>query len=322
MPPSRRSSAAPIPAELLALAVDTAREAAGAGGPRPGHRRRARRRQVQPGRRRHRRRPGQRGAGRRAAARRAPGRRRAGGGGRRRGRATSGVRWVVDPIDGTVNFLYGLPAYAVSIAAEVDGSRPRRRGAQRRHRRAVHGDWPAAARWLTLPGAAEPVPLRGQPRRRRWSRRWWPPASATGPSSGGRRGRSSPSCCREVRDIRRYGSSALDLCSLAAGRVDAYYELGLKPWDHAAGGAGGRRGRRRWSPACPAGRSPTRMAIAAAPSVAERVRRPPRRLDCTGLTAAARGRAASCARAGGSAGGAGARPAAAPPRPARAWPAR
>ena len=51
---------------------------------------------------------------------RPPGRRRAGGGGCA-ARGHSGVRWVVDPIDGTVNFLYGVPAYAVSIAAEVDG---------------------------------------------------------------------------------------------------------------------------------------------------------------------------------------------------------
>jgi myo-inositol-1(or 4)-monophosphatase len=71
-----------------------------------------------------------------------------------------------------------------------------------------------------------------------------------------------------VRDIRRYGSSALDLCSLAAGRVDAYYELGLNRWDHAAGGliAAEAGAVLRGLPGRPFGEP---MAIAAAPSVAD-----------------------------------------------------
>ena len=178
----------------------------------------------------------------------------------------SRVRWVVDPIDGTVNFLYGLPAYAVSIAAEVDGVV--RAGVVLN---VATGElFPALAgrgSWLPLPGTGEPAPLAVSE-----------PSSldqtlvATGFGYRAELRRAQGAAVAEllprVRDIRRYGSSALDLCSLAAGRVDAYYELGLNPWDHAAGGlvaaeAGavlsGLPGRPFAEP----------MAIAAAPSVAE-----------------------------------------------------
>jgi len=145
---------------------------------------------------------------------------------------TSGVRWVVDPIDGTVNFLYGLPAYAISIAGEVDG-----------HTEvgvvlnvgngelftAVHGQ----GAWLTAPGAAA-VQLHGSS-----------PASleqtlvATGFGYRVEQRRAQGAVVAqllpEVRDIRRWGCASLDLCAAAAGRVDAYYELDLEPWDHAAG---------------------------------------------------------------------------------------
>jgi myo-inositol-1(or 4)-monophosphatase len=66
---------------------------------------------------------------------------------------TSGVRWVVDPIDGTVNFLYDLPAYAVSIAAEVTAGAGGRR-AQRRDGRAVHRDAGGGAALVAVPGRA------------------------------------------------------------------------------------------------------------------------------------------------------------------------
>jgi myo-inositol-1(or 4)-monophosphatase len=145
---------------------------------------------------------------------------------------TSGVRWVVDPIDGTVNFLYGLPAYAVSIAGEVDGRTEVGvvlNVATAELFTAVRG----GGAWLTAPGAAA-VQLHGSA-----------PVSleqtlvATGfgyrveqrQAQGAVVARLLP----EVRDIRRNGCASLDLCSAAAGRVDAYYELDLKPWDHAAG---------------------------------------------------------------------------------------
>jgi myo-inositol-1(or 4)-monophosphatase len=145
---------------------------------------------------------------------------------------TSGVRWVVDPIDGTVNFLYGLPAYAVSIAAEVDGAivagAVLNVGTGELFSARVGG-----GAFLAAPGA-DPVRLSGSA-----------PASleqalvATGFGYDAERRRAQGAVVADllprVRDIRRFGSSALDLCAVAAGRVDAYYELGLNPWDHAAG---------------------------------------------------------------------------------------
>jgi myo-inositol-1(or 4)-monophosphatase len=177
---------------------------------------------------------------------------------------TSGVRWVVDPIDGTVNFLYGLPAFAISIAGEVDG--------QTEVGVVLNvptGELYTAVRgggaWLTAPGAAT-MQLHGSA-----------PASlsqslvATGFGYGVEQRRAQGAVVAqllpEVRDIRRVGCASLDLCAAAAGRVDAYYEQGLKPWDHAAGAliaaeAGllvtGTSGRPFAEP----------MAVAAAPSVA------------------------------------------------------
>jgi myo-inositol-1(or 4)-monophosphatase len=177
---------------------------------------------------------------------------------------TSGVRWVVDPIDGTVNFLYGLPAFAVSIAAEVDG-----RAEVGVVLNVGTGEQFTAVRgqgaWLTAPGSAA-MQLHGSS-----------PASleqtlvATGFGYRVEQRRAQGAVVArllpEVRDIRRWGCASLDLCAAAAGRVDAYYELDLKPWDHAAGAlvaaeAGlvvtGTAGRPFAEP----------MAVAAAPSVA------------------------------------------------------
>ena len=145
---------------------------------------------------------------------------------------TSGVRWVVDPIDGTVNFLYGVPQFAVSIAAEVDG-----RTEVGVVLNVATGELFTAVRgqgaWLTAPGAAA-LQLTGST----------PPdlarslvATGFGYDAEQRRlqGAVVAGLLPEVRDIRRFGCASLDLCAAAAGRVDAYYELGLKPWDHAAG---------------------------------------------------------------------------------------
>ena len=94
---------------------------------------------------------------------------------RRRGRA-GGVRWIVDPIDGTVNYLYGLPHCAVSLAAEVDGVVVA--GVVRNVAPARSGPPPrAAAPGATVRGCAAPP-------RPTWGRRWSPPASATTPAAG------------------------------------------------------------------------------------------------------------------------------------------
>lgn len=140
---------------------------------------------------------------------------------------TSGIRWVIDPLDGTVNYLYGLPTWAVSIAAERDGetvvgvvAAPMR---GETYRAVLGGGAYAGERRL----AARPSPELGQ--------------ALVGTGFGyvqSRRAHQADVARRvipRVRDIRRGGSAAIDLCDVAAGRLDAYYERGLNPWDLAAG---------------------------------------------------------------------------------------
>ncbi|MFD7437466.1 inositol monophosphatase family protein [Streptomyces sp. NPDC059861] len=145
---------------------------------------------------------------------------------------SSGVRWVIDPLDGTVNYLYGLPTWAVSIAAEQDGE---------------------------TVAAVVAAPMRGETYHAVRGGGAW----ATGAWDGERRLACRPSAPLEqalvstgfnyvtavrahqaevvrkliplVRDIRRSGSAAVDLCDVAAGRLDGYYERGLNAWDYAAG---------------------------------------------------------------------------------------
>lgn len=181
---------------------------------------------------------------------------------------SSGVRWVVDPIDGTVNFLYGLPGYAVCIAAEVGGRVEV--GvvldvAGGELFTAVRG---GGAHLTGADGVRQPVAVR-QPTSLDQA------LVGTGFGYRAEQRREQGAVVAQllplVRDIRRRGSSALDLCAVAAGRLDGYYELGLKPWDHAAAGlvateAGavlsGLHGRPFAEP----------MAVAAAPSVAAPLR--------------------------------------------------
>jgi myo-inositol-1(or 4)-monophosphatase len=138
------------------------------------------------------------------------------------------VRWILDPIDGTVNYLYGLPEYAVSLAAEVDGAvvagvvRNAATGAQWTAVRGG-GAWRDGRRLSgslerTLGQALVATGFGYQPERRAHQA-----AVLTG-------------VLPRVRDIRRFGVASLDLCRAAEGTVDAYYEKGLNPWDHAAGG--------------------------------------------------------------------------------------
>jgi myo-inositol-1(or 4)-monophosphatase len=148
--------------------------------------------------------------------------------------AGSPVRWVVDPLDGTVNYLYGLPDWAVSIAAEVDGQivagivyAPRRGevfGAE-----LGHGAWRASP----PDASAEAISCNdGVPLSRA--------LIATGFGYEPRRrlvqGEVLSVVLPKVRDIRRNGACSVDLCMLASGRVDGYYERGVNYWDIAAGG--------------------------------------------------------------------------------------
>jgi myo-inositol-1(or 4)-monophosphatase len=160
------------------------------------------------------------------------------------------ARWVVDPLDGTINYLYGLADWCVSIAAEVGGVivagvvaiplRGETYLAARGHGATVRtatGQTTAAGRSGPAEGhrdSAGPV-LR--------CNRGVPLAQALvgtgfGYLSGRRRvqGEVVSALLPRIRDIRRGGSAAVDLCSVAAGRLDAFYERGLNPWDYSAGG--------------------------------------------------------------------------------------
>ncbi len=141
---------------------------------------------------------------------------------------TSGVRWIVDPIDGTVNFVYGIPQYAVSIAAELDGE-------------------VVAGMVLNVATGAEYTATRGGPAYRDGrpiAVRATVPLSerliGTGFSYDAEQrevqARALVRLLPRIRDIRRFGSCALDLCAVAQGSLDGYVEEGVNLWDHAAGG--------------------------------------------------------------------------------------
>lgn len=183
---------------------------------------------------------------------------------------TTGVEWIIDPIDGTVNFLYGIPAYAVSIGAAVDGvlvagavcnvatgevfSAAVGEGATLRHR--------GVTRRLEVSG------VRSLERS----------LVATGFSyTAAWRARQAEILCGvlpRARDIRRSGSAALDLCNVAAGRVDAYYEHGTHPWDYAAGAViASEAGARVEHPGVRASGSDGGITVAAAPGIWEQLRK-------------------------------------------------
>jgi myo-inositol-1(or 4)-monophosphatase len=139
---------------------------------------------------------------------------------------TSGVRWIIDPIDGTVDFMYGIPGCNVAIAAEVDGTvvagvvvDP------------LHGDAFAAARGAGATRNGRPIACTGVGDLG---------LALLGTGFGydpGERARQAAvlgHVLPRVRDIRRVGAAAVDLCWVACGRLDGYYERNLKTWDWAA----------------------------------------------------------------------------------------
>jgi myo-inositol-1(or 4)-monophosphatase len=140
---------------------------------------------------------------------------------------TSGLRWVIDPIDGTVNYLYGIPQWAVSIGIEDNKG-------------AVVGvvfDPAKHELWQAVRGAGST--LNGNRLRCSTASSLAQSLVATGFGYDERRRAVQAVVLNDVlpnvRDIRRAGAGSLDLCSVAAGRVDGYYEQGLSPWDLSAG---------------------------------------------------------------------------------------
>lgn len=143
------------------------------------------------------------------------------------------VQWIIDPIDGTVNYIYGQPHSAVSIAVAVDGEVVAGCVVNTTTMEVFLAAKKRGAYYLT-PGEVDVRKLKVNVESK-LSRC----LIATGFSYDPQWRRHQAECLTAVlqaaRDIRRNGSAALDLCALAAGRVDAYYEHGLNPWDYAAG---------------------------------------------------------------------------------------
>ncbi|BCO36773.1 inositol-1-monophosphatase [Mycobacterium heckeshornense] len=182
--------------------------------------------------------------------------------------ADGAVTWVLDPIDGTVNFVYGIPAYAVSVAAQVNGV-------------SVAGavaDVAAGTVYSAGAGLGAHVIDEHGTRPLRCTAVEDLSLALLGTGFGySRRRRAEQAALLArmlpiVRDVRRIGSAALDLCMVAAGRLDAYYEHGLHLWDCAAGAliaaeAGARVVMR--GPGGPEGSG--NLVVAAAPGIADQL---------------------------------------------------
>lgn len=184
-------------------------------------------------------------------------------------RGTSGVTWIVDPIDGTVNYSYGIPHYAVSIAVVTGEPTPE--------------EWTAEVGVVHNPATGETFTgVRGQGAWLGETRLHVSTPSeagallATGFGYDPAQHEGDLARVRAVmpfaRDLRRAGAASLDLAYVAAGRLDGYFEKNLYPWDHAAGGllvleAGGLLAGE------PAGRPGRDMVIAGGADTFERIRR-------------------------------------------------
>lgn len=182
---------------------------------------------------------------------------------------SSGVVWVVDPIDGTVNFVYDHPGYAVSVAAQVDGV-------------SVAGavvDIPTGSTysahrgggaWLRPRPGAEPLRLT------------CPEPPALGQALVGTgfsydatlrvaQAEAVSALLARVRDIRRLGAASLDLCLVGSGQLDGYLEQGLNEWDRAAGGLVAEEAGARVV-GLDGGPAGSRMTLAASPGLVDELR--------------------------------------------------
>jgi myo-inositol-1(or 4)-monophosphatase len=171
---------------------------------------------------------------------------------------TSGVRWVVDPIDGTVNYLYDIPTYAVSIAVEYDGETVA----------GVVVDAPRGEVFTATKGGGafadgKSIQVSGCSE---LSTALVGTGFGYDPARRQVQAEVVASLITKVRDIRRIGVGAIDLCYVACGRLDAVFERGLNPWDYGAGAliaaeAGAAIGGLHGAPVSP------EMSIAASPAL-------------------------------------------------------
>ncbi len=182
--------------------------------------------------------------------------------------ADGAVTWVLDPIDGTVNFVYGIPAYAVSVAAQIDGVSVAGAVAD-----VMGGRVYSAAIGL---GAHVIDEFGTHPLRCTAVDDLSMALVGTGFAYSQRRRTVQAALVAKilpvVRDVRRIGSAAMDLCMVAAGRLDAYYEHGLHVWDCAAGALiAAEAGARVVLPAPGDPDSAAALVVAAAPGIADQL---------------------------------------------------
>jgi myo-inositol-1(or 4)-monophosphatase len=170
--------------------------------------------------------------------------------------STSGITWVIDPLDGTVNYLYDLPGWNVSIAAKDEEGQligvvtaP-----------SINSTW-----WAVRGGGAF---FNGKPIRCNDPIELNRAMIATGfqydVNHRGKQIEHVSKILPLIRDVRRNGAAAVDLCHVAMGRVDAYYEHGLKEWDWAAAGLIAREAGARFGLY---GQAPYMMTLAAGPQL-------------------------------------------------------
>jgi myo-inositol-1(or 4)-monophosphatase len=140
---------------------------------------------------------------------------------------SSGVRWIIDPLDGTTNYVRGYPSFCASVAAEVDG------------RPAVGAVYEPASGTLYAAMCGRQATRNGVPIHVKDERDLSRSVLGTGFSYDAEQRRRQGSVIAEVigrvADIRRSGSAALELCHVASGALDGFFELDLSPWDSAAG---------------------------------------------------------------------------------------
>jgi myo-inositol-1(or 4)-monophosphatase len=176
------------------------------------------------------------------------------------------VTWVLDPIDGTVNFVYGIPAYAVSVGAQINGVSVAGAVAD-----VVAGRVYSAATGL----GAHVIDDQGTESLRCAVVDDLSMALLGTGFGYSRRLRTSQAALLAhmlpvVADVRRIGSAALDLCMVAAGRLDAFYEHGLQVWDRAAGALiAAEAGARVWVPEPTGPVGSAGLVVAAAPGIAD-----------------------------------------------------
>lgn len=144
---------------------------------------------------------------------------------------TSGVRWVIDPLDGTVNYLYRMPLWGVSIAAEVHGVTTVGVVVMPHLQEAYLGLRGRGA-WRIRDGLAATIAVSDC---RRIDEAMVATGFGYGAQGRARQGAVVAGLVGGIRDLRRTGAAVVDLCWVAGGRLDAYYEWGLNAWDYAAG---------------------------------------------------------------------------------------